>query len=186
MFVHDPNADSSSSYGSGPASLPPDVFGSSASKWCGPTETAWRRTEGPPITVTALDMPYPPDWCMAGKFLTFAPALYWCPLSLLWASLHTIFLGLKIELNSNLSDSWWRCLQHASERRVIDVSVDRAVRVELCVVERVESFKPEFERLGFCEFCVLMESDVEIVNARPITEAALGVSLRPQSIRGEQ
>ena len=53
-------------------------------------------------------------------------------------------------------------------------------RAELCMVERVESFKPEFERVGFCEFCVLMESDVEIVNARPIKEAALSVSLRTQ------
>src|SRR6202040_542871 len=54
------------------------------------------------------------------------PAQYWCPLSLLWASFHTTFLDSRIEPNSNLSDSWWRCLQHASEGRAIDVSVDQA------------------------------------------------------------
>jgi hypothetical protein len=34
MFVHDPNADSSSSYGSGPASLPPDVYSPQLSFHC--------------------------------------------------------------------------------------------------------------------------------------------------------
>src|SRR5580700_5316376 len=119
MFVHEPNADNSSSYGSGPASLPPEVFGSSAVKWCGPTEMAWRRTEGPPITVTALDMSYPHDWCIARKFLTIGHppnigAHYLC------SGLVAYNLSrLKNRFNSNLSDSWWRCFQHA-ERRVVN------------------------------------------------------------------
>src|ERR1700730_11346391 len=86
----------------------------------------------------------------------------------------------------HLSEAWRRGFQHVSERRTANVSVHRAVRVELCVVERVEGFETELERLGFCKFCDFMESDVEIVNTRPVEEAPLGVPLCPQSIRSEQ
>ena len=66
-----------------------------------------------------------------------------------------------------------------SKSRAVDVSVDRAIRIELRVVERVESFEAEFERLGFCEFCAFVERDIEIGNAWPVEEAPLGISLRP-------
>jgi hypothetical protein len=54
------------------------------------------------------------------------------------------------------------------------------------MVERVEGFEAEFERLGFGKSCDFTESHVEIVNARPVEEAPFGVPLSPQSIRGEQ
>ena len=47
------------------------------------------------------------------------------------------------------------------------------------MVEGVESFEAEFERLTLREFGDFMEGDVEIVNAWTVEEAPLGVSLRP-------
>ena len=39
--------------------------------------------------------------------------------------------------------------------------------------------KRNFERLGFGEFSNFVQSDIEIVDARPVEEVALGVSLSP-------
>ena len=49
------------------------------------------------------------------------------------------------QLQRDLSDTRWRCFQHMSECQAADVSVDRTVRIELCVVEGVEGFEAEFE-----------------------------------------
>jgi hypothetical protein len=98
---------------------------------------------------------------------------------LLFESFHRTFPDLEIELQGDLSDAWWRCLQHVSEGRTINVSVDRAVRVKLCVVEGVEGFETEFKRLGLGKLSNFVKSNIEIVNARPIEEAALSVSLSP-------
>ena len=47
------------------------------------------------------------------------------------------------------------------------------------MIESVEGFETEFERLGFREFGHFVQSDIEIVNTRPVEEASLDVSLRP-------
>ena len=86
---------------------------------------------------------------------------------------------LERQFESHLSDVWWRCFQHVSERRTINVSIHRTVRIELRMVERVKGFETEFERLAFREFGCLVHSEVEIVDARTVKEAPLGVSLRP-------
>ena len=44
------------------------------------------------------------------------------------------------EFDRNLPDPRWRCFQHVSECRAVDVSVDRAVGIKLRVVEGVEGF----------------------------------------------
>jgi len=47
------------------------------------------------------------------------------------------------------------------------------------MVECVEGFETEFEHRALREFRCLVQSDVEIVDARPIEKAPLGVFLRP-------
>jgi hypothetical protein len=66
-----------------------------------------------------------------------------------------------------------------AKRRVVYVSVHRASRIKLRMVKRIQRFGAEFERLGFGEFSNFVQSDSEIVDARPVEEVALGVSLNP-------
>jgi hypothetical protein len=43
------------------------------------------------------------------------------------------------------------------------------------MVEGVEGFETEFERLAFGKFCHLVESNVEIVDAWPVEEAPFSI-----------
>jgi hypothetical protein len=45
------------------------------------------------------------------------------------------------------------------------------------MVKRVEGFETEFERLAFGKSCHLVESNVEIVDARPVEEVPFSIGV---------
>ena len=47
------------------------------------------------------------------------------------------------------------------------------------MAKRIKRFEAEFEQLGFGEFSNFVQSDIEIVDARPVEEVVLGISLSP-------
>ena len=68
-----------------------------------------------------------------------------------------------------------RALRDAS-RRVNGGAIDETVRtVELGMIEGIEGLEPELQSLGLSDGGVFQQGQVEIVEARPMEEAAVGV-----------
>src|SRR5580658_890492 len=93
---------------------------------------------------------------------------------------------LEHELNRSLHQTGGGCADNVSERRTVDVAVHGRWSVELGVVEEVESLETELQRLGFSEGNALQQSNVVIVDAGTVKEAALGVARQSHRLEAEK
>jgi hypothetical protein len=96
-------------------------------------------------------------------------------------------IPLKPKLCCDLTDARIGCFgdETKSTALVADVSVNRVAAIELRVVEDIEHLQTKLQRARLGEVRHLVESHVEVVDARAVEVAALGVTLRPESIWGE-
>src|ERR1700724_2663236 len=94
--------------------------------------------------------------------------------------------SLEAELCRNLTDPGIGCPQDLTEGRIADVSIDRAIRIELRVIEDVEHLQPKLKRATFGEACHFVKCQVVVVDSRSVEHAAFGVALRAERIWGER
>src|ERR1700730_17769496 len=94
--------------------------------------------------------------------------------------------SLEAELCCDLTYPRIGCAQDLTEGRIADVAIDRAIRIELRVVEHVEHLQPKLKRATFGEACHFVQCHVVVVESRSVEHAAFGVSLRAESIWGER
>ena len=80
----------------------------------------------------------------------------------------------------------WRRLQDLAKCGIVDVSIDGAASIKLRVIEGIERFEAEFERLAFAQLGDLVKGHVPIINAGSVERPACRVSLRAERIRTEQ
>ena len=59
---------------------------------------------------------------------------------------------------------------------IFHLSVNRRRTVELAVIKSIESLDAEFKRFGFAERDVLLNGQIEVLDARAVEDAAFSVS----------
>ncbi len=75
---------------------------------------------------------------------------------------------LELEFHRELHQSGRRCADYGAEIRIVDFAVDRGRSVKLRMIENVEIFEPDIERLGLGETHRLADLDVEVLDPRPV------------------
>ena len=93
--------------------------------------------------------------------------------------------SLKGELQCSLQDARRRGTDDISEGRTPDIAVNRTWSAELRVVENIECFDPEEQRLRFCERQVLLDGHVKVVRTRAVEKSPSCVAWRTQRVHGE-
>lgn len=75
---------------------------------------------------------------------------------------------------------------YASEVGIVDFAIHRRRSVELRVVENIESFYPDIERLEFGDPNSFVELDVEILNSRTMEKTPESIPQLAQSLGSKQ
>src|SRR5580692_9722475 len=95
-------------------------------------------------------------------------------------------LDLESELRTQLNQAGRGGADNLAEGRTADVAVNRLRPEELGVVENVERFDAELERLRFGQSQVLEQRHIEVLHAGTVEIAARGVARRTERVIAEQ
>ena len=87
-------------------------------------------------------------------------------------------LTLEIEFRAELHEAWRTGADHLAKSRTADISPDGLRSEKLRVIEYIEAFETELQRLRFRDTQILQQSKIEIVHARATEKPALGGSWR--------
>ena len=82
-------------------------------------------------------------------------------------------ITLEAEFRANLHDASFPCAVHNAEQAAVDAT---GGVLKLRVIEDIESFKSQFQRLGFGKLGVFQERHVKVVEAGAMEEAPIGVA----------
>jgi hypothetical protein len=77
---------------------------------------------------------------------------------------------LKSELRRHLRNPRRRRMRHITERGAVDIPVHKIVTEELCMVKRIESLEPEFERSRLRQLSDLVKRNVVVGHPRRVKE----------------
>src|SRR5258706_5834995 len=82
--------------------------------------------------------------------------------------------SLKINFHRKLNQSRRRCAHDCAKRGIADIAVYGSRSVELRVIENIEGFESELERLRFIQTHGLGQGQVEVINAGTVEESSPG------------
>lgn len=84
-----------------------------------------------------------------------------------------VLCWLEKELERDLPDTRGPRANHVSKRRIGELPIRI---IKLGVIEDVEEFKPQFNRLRFRQGNLLAQGHIPVVDARPIKKSPRGVA----------
>src|ERR1035438_6982786 len=91
-----------------------------------------------------------------------------------------------MKLRRNLNQAGSGGADYAPEVRIVHFAIHRRRAVELRVVEDIESFYPDIERLEFADPNGFAEFDIEIFDSRTMEEAPGSIAQLSQSLGSEE
>src|SRR5208283_1490028 len=93
--------------------------------------------------------------------------------------------SLKQKFCADLNESRRRRTHDLPKRRAVDIPIDRLRSKKLRVVECIERFDSELQRLSFGQTEIFQQRQIEVVYSRPVEESPPGRSWSSQRILAE-